>query len=176
MKLKNKLRQISGSWRFLAVVVLIYGGFLLFDTATSLKMVNCSAGILADIIPIFLTVSVLVFLSDYFISPRFIIKYLRQNSLLKWLLVIIGGILSTGPIYMWYPLLAELRSKVLDDGMVACFLYNRAIKIPLLPITILYFGWRYVVVLGAVMVGASVFQGFIINQIMGGKNENCCGR
>ena len=80
--------------------------------------------------------------------------------------VIIGGILSSGPIYMWYPLLADLKHKGLSYGLIACFLYNRAIKIPLLPLAIIYFSWRYLFILTFVMIFMSILQGLIINKLM----------
>ena len=50
-------------------------------------------------------------------------------------------------------------------GLVAVFLYNRAIKIPLLPIMIYYFGIFFVIILCIFMVVASIFQGKIIEII-----------
>jgi hypothetical protein len=67
---------------------------------------------------------------------------------------------------MWYPLLADLKNKGLNDGLIACFLYNRAIKIPLLPLAIIYFSWQYILVLTIVMVLASVTQGILLNKII----------
>ena len=67
---------------------------------------------------------------------------------------------------MWYPLLAELKEKGIGYGYLATFLYNRAIKIPLLPIAIFYFGLKYVVILTIVMIFISIIQGIIINRIL----------
>ena len=108
-------------------------------------------------------------LSNYFITPKFIIKHLKSKGLKKWFFVIIGGILSSGPIYMWYPLLADLKDKGLNYGLIACFLYNRAIKIPLIPIAIFYFSWTYVIILMIVMIFASIVQAILLNKLI--KNE-----
>jgi uncharacterized membrane protein YraQ (UPF0718 family) len=75
------------------------------------------------------------------------------------------GILSHGPIYVWYPLLRELREHGMRTSLVAAFLYNRAIKIPLLPLMIYYFGVIYVVVLLIFMIIASIVEGKIIELI-----------
>jgi uncharacterized membrane protein YraQ (UPF0718 family) len=85
-------------------------------------------------------------IANYFITPKFITKHFGEPGIKKWIFIIIGGILSTGPIFMWYPLLAELKEKGIGYGYLATFLYNRAIKIPLLPVVIFYFGLKYVVV------------------------------
>jgi len=162
-------QKIPGAWRFFVIVVSICISFLLFNGDVFREMIYYAARVLLNIIPIFLLVFVLSFLGNYFLSSQSIAKNLNRKKTTKWVFVILGGILSMGPIYMWYPLLAELRGKLLSDGMVACFLYNRAIKLPLLPMAIFYFGWRYVAVLSFVMIGASIFQGFIMNRIMGGE-------
>jgi len=75
-------------------------------------------------------------------------------------------VLSTGPIYMWYPLLADLKNKGLSYGLIACFLYNRGIKITLLPIAIFYFGWKYVLVLSLAMIFVSIIQGILLNKLI----------
>jgi uncharacterized membrane protein YraQ (UPF0718 family) len=105
-------------------------------------------------------------ISNYFITPDFVIKHLKEKGIKKWFFVIIGGILSSGPIYMWYPLLADLRNKGLNYGLIACFLYNRAIKIPLIPLAIVYFSWQYIIILLVVMVFASIIQGVLLNKLM----------
>ncbi len=116
--------------------------------------------------PTFISVFILMSLTNYFITPKLIKKHLEKQGVRKWLYVIVGGILSAGPIYLWYPLLADLNKKGLSYGLIACFLYNRAIKIPLLPVAIFYFGWKYIIVLNFVMIFASIFQGIIINKIV----------
>jgi uncharacterized membrane protein YraQ (UPF0718 family) len=80
--------------------------------------------------------------------------------------VIVAGIVSSGPLYVWYPLLAELRDKGVGYGYLAAFLYNRAIKVPLLPVAIFYFGLKYIVVLTTLMIVFSIIQGIFINRII----------
>ena len=165
MSIFKKISKISNSWRYLIFVVLLYIVFLIFDYEIFVKsLVYCSA-MVSEILQAFLVVFVLMVLSDYFITQNFISKYLIKNEIVKWSGVIIGGIISSGPIYMWYPLLGDLRKKVLDNGMLACFLYNRAIKIPLVPIALIFFSWSYLLVLGLVMIIISIFQGIIINYL-----------
>lgn len=172
MKFKNKLQQLSGSWYFLGSIVIIYLLLSMFSQEVYLNSLGFFNQIIYKIIPIFVLVLVLMSLSNYFITPKFVIKHLKERGLRKWFFVIVGGILSSGPIYMWYPLLADLKNKGLNYGLIACFLYNRAIKIPLLPLAIIYFSWQYILVLTIVMVVVSVIQGVLINKLMEVKNEN----
>ena len=158
--------NISTSWYFLIIVIIAYIFLLIFNKSQFYSSISFFGNILLKIIPIILLVFVLMTISNYFITPEFIIKHVKEKGIRKWFYVIIGGILSSGPIYMWYPLLADLKHKGLSYGLIACFLYNRAIKIPLLPLAILYFGWKYVIVLGFVMIFASIIQGILIDKVM----------
>ncbi len=162
----KKLNKISGSWYFLIIIILIYFLLLIFKQDLFFSSFNFFNEIILKIIPIFILVFILMSLTNYFITPKFIMKHFREKGIKKWFFVIIGGILSVGPIYMWYPLLKDLKNKGLNYGLIACFLYNRAIKIPLLPIAIFYFGWRYILILSFVMIIMSVIQGIIINKLM----------
>jgi uncharacterized membrane protein YraQ (UPF0718 family) len=118
------------------------------------------------IIPIFVLVLVLMTIANLIITPKFITKHLQEPGIVKWIFAVSGGILSTGPIFMWYPLLADLKEKGIGYGCLATFLYNRAIKIPLLPVAIFYFGIKYIVALTIVMVIVSIVQGIIIDKVI----------
>lgn len=167
MKIKNKLKEIQKSWYFLVTMVLIYSvlSFLNYDLfESSLKIF---LGILIKIIPIFIFIFILMVFTNYFVTPKFILKHIEKDkSVKKWIFAVVGGLLSSGPAYMWYPLLADLKEKGISNGLIACFLYNRgALKIPLLPLMILYFNWEYIIVLCFVMMFVSIIQGMIINNI-----------
>jgi len=166
MKFKDKLKELSGTWYFLGIIILIYIILSISNRELYLAILNFFGQILYKIIPIFILVFGLMALSNYFITPQIVIKHLKEKGFKKWFFVIIGGILSSGPIYMWYPFLADLKNKGLNNGLIACFLYNRAIKIPLLPLAIIYFSWQYILVLTIIMIIASIFQGILINKLM----------
>jgi len=166
MNLKTKLKQLPGSWYFLGTIVIVYLLLSVFNKGIYLDSLSFFNQIIYKIIPIFILVFILMTLSNYFITPKFVMKHLQEKGLKKWFFVIVGGILSSGPIYMWYPLLADLKNKGLSYGLIACFLYNRAIKIPLIPLAIVYFNWQYILVLLIVMIFASVIQGILLNKLM----------
>jgi len=173
MKIKNKLNYIGNSWIFLVVVLIFYLIVLLVNIDLFYSGLDFFYKIFIKVLPIFVLVFVLMSLTNYFITEKFILRHIREKGIRKWFFVIVGGILSAGPIYMWYPLLADLKSKGLSYGLIACFLYNRAIKIPLIPLMIFYFSVQYVVVLSVVMILASVVQGILIDKVVnlkgGGK-------
>ena len=78
-------------------------------------------------------------------------------------LAAVAGIISTGPIYAWYPLLKDLREKGAGESSIAIFLYNRAVNHFLLPVMIGYFGWLYVAILIILTILASVVVGFFVS-------------
>jgi len=88
-----------------------------------------------------------------------------------WLIAIFGGILSTGPIYLWYPLLSDLKEKGMKDSFIATFLYNRAVKIPLMPMMIFYFGISFTAILTIYIVIFSIINGFCVDKLLLEKRE-----
>ncbi len=162
----------NGPWYFLISVILLYGIISFFNFGIFLSSLQFFLNTIINMIPVFILVFILMVVSNYFITPKFVTKHLKNKGIKKWFFIIIGGILSHGPPYMWYPLLANLKEKGLSYGLIACFLYNRAIKIPLLPIAILYFGWQYILTLAIVMVIISILQGILLNKIMENDSTN----
>jgi len=162
--IQNILNKIPGSWMFLVVSIIAYIILFIFNENSFYISLENFNEIIVKILPIFVMIFILMALSNYFITEKFILKHLTDKGIKKWIFVIIGGILSSGPIYMWYPLLANLKKKGLSYGLIGCFLYNRAIKIPLIPVAILYFSWQYIFILMTVMVVISIIQGILINK------------
>ncbi len=162
-----KKKKGYGRWWFLLGVILIYlvVGLIKFDLVTvSLEFFLL---IIKKIIPVFVLVFVLMVLIDYFISPKKLIKYFGKKAGAKgWVISIVSGLISTGPMYMWYPLLNQMKKKGVKNRFVVTFLYNRAIKLPLLPLLIFYFGWAYTIVLTLVMMVASILQGMMVEKIL----------
>lgn len=151
---------------FLFIVVLLYVITYFLKPEAIGPAFKFLLNIIKKIIPIFILIFVLMLLINYFVTPKRIKKYIgHKTSLRSWFVAIIGGILSTGPIYMWYPMLKDLRDKGLGNGFVATFLYNRAIKIPLIPMIVFYFGLKYTIILTIVMVIFSVAQGILIEKM-----------
>lgn len=164
----KRKKEISYGLYFLGLVLLLYLVLYLLEPASIQKALWASGEVLVTIAPILVIIIGFMVLFNYFITPKTVSKYVGQGSGVKgWLLAIATGILSHGPIYIWYPLLQELREAGMRSGLVAAFLYNRAIKLPLLPLMIYYFGTVFVVVLLVYMVIVSVIEGKLIELIEG---------
>ena len=166
-KTNTLLTKRKGRIYFLESTIIIFVVLTLINVQKGLDVLIYLKNILIKLIPILVLVFALTFIVNYFIKPKKLIKYLGKNSGYKgWIIAIISGTLSSGPIYMWYPLLKELKDKGMRVGLIATFLYNRAIKIPLLPLLIVYFGLKYSMVLLILMVIFSVLQGLTIEKLM----------
>jgi uncharacterized membrane protein YraQ (UPF0718 family) len=163
--MKDLLKK-NKSFYFLGGVILLYAILLVFDHKRASQAVLSSLEIMVNIAPVLLLVILFTALIKYFLSPKAIGKYVGRDSGLKgWFLAIAAGILSHGPVYVWYTMLQELREQGMSSGLIAVFLYNRSVKIPLLPVMISLFGLKFVLLLFFYMVAASVVQGTIMKRI-----------
>jgi uncharacterized membrane protein YraQ (UPF0718 family) len=151
---------------FLVAVIFLYFLLFFFNPEKAYNALKASGNIFIQIIPVLLLVILLMALINYFLYPKTVAKYVGKGSGIKgWFLAISAGIISHGPIYVWYPLLKELRDHGMRNGLIAAFLYSRAIKIPLLPLMVYYFGVLFAVVLLPYIVIASLVEGEIIELI-----------
>ncbi len=163
---EKRAKRKNISWYFVAVVIFAYIIIACVDFSLFSRSILLFSTIIIRLIPIFVIIYILMTITHYFVTPDFITRHFSESGIRKWFFIIIGGILSTGPIYMWYPLLADLRKKGIQCGYIATFLYSRAIKIPLLPVMVLYFSVKYIVILTVAMIVISVVQGITINRIL----------
>lgn len=149
---------------FLGIVAGLYIASFAVDSAATEEALRASGTILYDILPVLAAVVAMMAAVNYLLRPKQVAVHLGASSGAKgWLLAVIAGIVSHGPIYVWYPLLQELQDKGMRPGLSAVFLYNRAVKVPLLPVMIYYFGVTYVAVLMVAMVGASLAEGKLVD-------------
>ncbi len=158
---------------FLGSVIFLYFLLYFFDREGVYNALKASGKIFIQIIPVLLLVILFMALINYFLHPKTVSKYVGRGSGIKgWFLAISTGILSHGPIYVWYPLLKDLRDRGMRSGLIAAFLYSRAIKLPLLPLLVYYFGALFVVVLLPYIIIASIVEGEIIEIIERRKRQN----
>ncbi|MFC1909168.1 permease [Chloroflexota bacterium] len=169
--MSNSSRQQSGNkpifnrmFLFPIVILVIYAVlFVISPGKVGLAIKSSGNVFLSMIIPLSL-VFVIMLLINLFLKPASVAKFLGKGSRVKGIaLSAAAGIVSTGPIYAWYPLLKDLKEKGAGDSSIAIFLYNRAVKPFLLPVMVTYFGWLYVVTLIILTILASVVVGFSVS-------------
>jgi len=161
---KTTKKSNNSSWYFLGAVGLIYFVVYVVNPAQAFSALAFLYTLVLKLIPVFAFVYIFMVVVDLVLTPARIVKYIGEEAgIKKWIFIIIGGILSTGPIYMWYPLLADLQKKGVSDGLLATFLYNRGIKLQYLPLLVVYFSWPFIVLMTLFMIVGSVVQGVFIN-------------
>ena len=170
-KARQKKDKRTGGWLFLGVMLLVYAVTAFVDISLARQSLIFFTAVLAQVVPVLVAVFVLMVLVNLFLTTERIRKYLGTTSGIKgWLLAIVGGILSTGPIYTWYILLSELKQQGMKASLVAVFLYSRAVKLPLLPLLIHYFGFTYTLILSCYLIIFSIISGIFMGMLTSESN------
>jgi len=63
-------------------------------------------------------------------------------------------------------MLSDMRTHGLKDGLIATFIYARAIKLPLLPFMIDIFGIVFTVIINIYILVFAILQGKLIDIVM----------
>ena len=164
--IKRAIEKVGFGEAFLLLVVVGYVFLGIFDFVLLKDVLTVLMRLLGRIVPILMVVFVVMFLTNLFFENKSISRFLGKGSGLRgWMVAIAGGIVSSGPIYMWYPLLSDLKEKGMKDSLIATFLYNRAVKIPLLPMMVHYFGSHFTIILSIYMVLFSVVNGVLVQRL-----------
>ena len=167
-KQSDKKNTVKGGWLFLGVMLLIYGAIALIDFSLVTQSLFFFAKVFLQIVPILVLVFFLMVLFNLVLTHDRIKKYVGKTSGLKgWLLAMVSGIFSTGPIYTWYILLSELKKQGMKSSLMAVFLYSRAVKLPLLPLLVHYFGMQYTIIMSLYLIFFSILNGIIMGVLTG---------
>lgn len=165
------VQRIGARWFFLSGVVLLYSVILIVWPETGAAGLSAFCRLSVRVLPVLGIVYGVMLLTNLFIKTGQIVRFLGLKSgPLGWIVVIAAGILSAGPIYMWYPLLSDLKEKGMREALIATFLYNRAVKLPLLPMMIVYLGIEMTLIVTGYMVLFSVANGYAV-ELFGRKRE-----
>ncbi|MBD3209439.1 hypothetical protein GF367_03395 [Candidatus Woesearchaeota archaeon] len=154
------------SWYFLGGVIILYGITAIIDGSKAVETLTKAKDILLRILPAFLLIFILLVLNNKYVTPKQLTKHLGKKTGWKaWAVTIGAGVISTGPIYLWYPLLHDLKEHGMREGLIATFLYARAVKIPMLPLLVAYFGLAYTVIISVTLIILAIIQGTIIERL-----------
>lgn len=163
---RERMKTVSGGWIFLLATLSVYGVIAAVSAETAFRAAEFSLRVMHDIWPVLVIVFCLLLAANLLLEPKWVKRNLGTESGMKgWLVAALGGVLAAGPVYVWYALLGELRGKGMRMPLAAVFLYSRAVKIPLLPILIHYFGVTYTCVLCAYLLLFSIVSGVLMLTI-----------
>ncbi|MFO8010929.1 MAG: hypothetical protein R6U89_08975 [Dehalococcoidia bacterium] len=159
--------SISRWWAFPVAVLAIYGVLFVVSPDDASQAFSSSGKVFLSIAwPMAVVFGAMIVL-NLFVKPSQVVRFLGRGAGIKgFSLSAVAGIISMGPIYAWYPLLKDLKDKGATSSLLAVFLYNRSIKLALLPVMVGYFGWLYVGVLSFFMLAASAVIGYITEALL----------
>lgn len=167
---QRKLKSLGG-WIFLSIMLSVYGVIAVVNAETAGEALKLAINVMQNIWPFLVIVFLLLLAADLLLKPEWIERNLGKEAGIKgWFMAAVGGILATGPVYAWYALLAELREKGMRMPLAAVFLCSRALKIPLLPLMIHYFGVAYTLVLCLYLLGFSILGGILMIRLEAREN------
>ena len=154
-----------GGWLFLIAVGVLYGLIGRFNPIVVTDALVSFESLFLRIVPILALVFGLLFFTSLFLERNWLVRHLgKASGFGGWALTVMCGILSVGPLYVWYPLLGELQEKGMSRSLIATFLYSRALKLPLLPLMVHYFGATYTVALSVFIIAFSVLSGLLMKR------------
>jgi len=165
--IKKIIVKYGYEWVLLVVVILLYLITLFFNQNIFFNSLLYAKRVFIEVLPILIVMFILIFFSNLWLSSNKIKKILtKKPGFWQYFSSVVLGILSTGPIYMWYPLLAELKEKGLKNSLITIFLYNRAVKIALIPMIIYYFGVPFLLITTFLMILFSLLNGLVVQKLI----------
>ena len=167
MAIKLLLKKTNNGVKFFVLVCFLYlfigiVNYTAFENAM-VAFLNMAIRVLPLLLFVFFF---MVFINLYFTKKR-TQKYFGHDSGLKaWMYAVISGILISGPPYVLYPMLGELKKRGMKNSLLAVFLYNRNVKIPFLPVLVFYFGLEYSIFFSVYIILFSIANGFLIQAFV----------
>jgi len=172
MILKKLNLKINTSQKFLLGVLLFYFFVFIFYPSLFFSSLKDFFSILFRIAPLLGIVFGAIFLVNLFVKQKNIQKHFGKDSGIRgWIYAIIAGILISGPPYILYPFLGELKKQGAKNSLLAVFLYNRNVKIPFFPVMVYYFGMKYTIIVSSLIVLFSILNGLLIDILL---KDNFC--
>ena len=165
--MKKQKKPFTFRGKILLPVVFVGYCFLFFsDSSTAFAALLKSGSVLLKILPIIAVVILFTALINFFLQPKQMAKHLgREGGIKGWLWALFAGLISHGPMYVWFPMLEDLRGHGMRDGLIVVFFAARTIKIPLLPMMIDYFGWMFTLILSFYILIGAVAQGWLLERV-----------
>jgi uncharacterized membrane protein YraQ (UPF0718 family) len=171
---KGDTARAGGLWKmaiFPVVVVLLYVVLYLIMPARTGRALAASGQILVQVALPLCIAFVLMVVLNLFVKPAHVSRFLGTGAGLRGVAIsTLAGMISTGPIYAWYPLMKDLRERGASNFHVANFLGNRAVKPFLLPIMVFYFGWGYTVVLNLLLIAGAILIAVLVSFLTGRRD------
>jgi len=165
--MKNiKKKKINNGSKFFIIVLFFYFVIVFINFDKGFQVMLDFIEINKKVLPLLGFVFIAMILVNMFLTEDTLKKHLGEGRGFKgFLYATIAGILVSGPPYVLYPMLSELKKKGLSNFHLAIFLYNRNVKIPFFPALIFYFGFVYSFILSFYIIVFSFFNGVLVDKL-----------
>ena len=167
---KKKGKKFPFRVKFLIAVLLSYLIVACFNFGLSYEAFLNTVNLFIKLLPLFLFVFVLNFVMNKYLTAKIVQKHVGdKKGVVKYLYAIVLGVLISGPPYMLYPMLGDLKKRGASDGFLATLLFNRNVKIPFIPVMIYYFGLAYTLIISLLIIVFSLLNGYLVMVFAKGK-------
>jgi uncharacterized membrane protein YraQ (UPF0718 family) len=123
---------------------------------------------LIAMLPALILVFLVMFVGYIFLKPEMIHKYLGEDSGRRgWFAACIASIFFSGPTYILFPYLKELKAQGMKNSLIAVFLNNRNVQPAFVPVMIYYFGLRFAMVFSVLVLVYALLSGLLIRHFVG---------
>ncbi len=161
------LKKLSGGMMFFLAITFLYG-VLFFATPTLVSAAfQDFLKTFLSILPILAFVFFIMFLNNVFVKPEAIGKHLGHDSGLRgWLYTLLASMVISGPPYVLFPLLGELKDHGMKYSLITVFLNNRNVQLTFLPVMAYYFGWGFSLIFAFYVVIFAIFSGIVMEKLV----------
>jgi len=122
-----KKTNVLNSRNFIYLTVFIYLLILSFEPTIVVASILEFTRIFVQVIPPIALAFLFMFIINIILNSKDCARHIiDRKGVWPWVIAVFTGILSSGPAYMWYALLADLRGKGVSNSLIATFLYTRA--------------------------------------------------
>lgn len=144
--------RIGWNWLFLIFILIIFFWIWIFNFSLSKIIFTDFINFFIKLLPVLFLVYFFIFIFSFVLETKKIKNFLENWWFFtKLFFSVFWWILSSGPLYLWYPLLKDLKNKWLTDGHIASFVYARAIKIPMIFLMISYFSLKFTIIFNVIL-------------------------
>lgn len=161
------MKKISWIQKLYIVVIILYLITSLYDFDLVKTALLSFSDLYLKVLKMLVLVFVVMMGTNFFLDQNenkdSFKKFTWYKSRLSaiWLWIIIGW-----PPYALFPMLKEFKKQWIHNSLLAVFLYNRNVKIPYIPISVLYFWLTFTLILSFYIILFSILNGIIMWKLV----------
>ena len=163
MNPENKAKKFPFRLKFLITILLSYLVVAYFNFSLAKTAFLDTVDLFIKLLPLLAFIFVLNTLMNKYLTAKIVQRHIgEKKGIKKWLYAIVLGVIISGPPYMLYPMLGDLKKRGASDGFLATLLFNRNVKIPFIPVMIYYFGVAYTLMISLLIIIFSLLNGYLV--------------